>query len=132
MRAARGRCIGVWNADDAREAAALIEGQRRIREGCALIYFPYAILREHRWWGLFTTRRTIDVPARPFDRAVFERTSLTGTFYLFDRALYDRVGPFDEHFYIAGISSGWCAPGGWSISAQARAWAESSPRAPAT
>lgn len=102
VRAARGRYIGVWNADDVREAGALVEGYRRISEGCALVYFPYVILRERRWWGLFTTRRMIDVPARPFDRAAFERTSRTGTFYLFDRALYDRVGPFDERFHIAG------------------------------
>ena len=102
VRAARGRCIGVWNADDTREAAALIEGHRCIEAGCALIYFPYRVLRVRRWWGLFTTRREVYVPARPFDRVAFERTSRTGTFYLFDRALYEQVGPFDAHFHIAG------------------------------
>lgn len=100
IQASSGRCIGVWNVDDIREAGALIEGVQTIQAGCVLVYFPYTIIKRRRW--LFSTQHTEFYPARPFDREKFESASLTGTFYLFDRSFYDRVGPFDAHFQISG------------------------------
>jgi len=102
VRAASGSGLGFWNVDDVRFPGALIEGAQRLAEGCALIYFPFQIITLRRWPGGLTTRRTEHYPARPFDREAFERASLTGPFFLFARSLYETVGPFDEHFRIAG------------------------------
>lgn len=102
IQASTGQCIGVWNVDDIREAKALIEGFQAIQAGCSLIYFPYYIISIRRWFRLFPMPHTDHYRARPFDRAKFESASLTGTFYLFERSLYDRVGPFDPDFQISG------------------------------
>ncbi|MBN1562415.1 MAG: hypothetical protein JXA10_01140, partial [Anaerolineae bacterium] len=42
IRNSSGRAIAIWNVDDDRTAAALIEGHRLISEGCAIVDFPFA------------------------------------------------------------------------------------------
>ncbi|MBN1200760.1 MAG: hypothetical protein JXJ20_02775 [Anaerolineae bacterium] len=107
MRAASGACLGPWNVDDVRTADALIEGQRLIAGGCDLVYFPYHVIRHIRLLGRVPIRRRSRVRAQPYNRDVFTRSMRGASFLLFARDLYQRVGPFDEHFRISGDFE-WC------------------------
>jgi hypothetical protein len=107
IAASSGLCLAIWNADDERYADALIEGYRLIADGCEIVDFPFAALREIRWLGLFTTRHQRRLPCQ-YDPVNFRRKARTGPFFMFSRAVYDRVGPFDGHFLIAGDFD-WCA-----------------------
>jgi len=102
FRVARGRCIGPWNVDDQRTAGALIEGHRRIRTGCALVYFPYTVVKYHTVWRTFAIKHRTHYQARPFDKAIFSHAMRGASFWLCARELFDRVGPFDDRFRIAG------------------------------
>jgi glycosyltransferase involved in cell wall biosynthesis len=97
IQASSGRCIGLWNADDIRTAAALAEGYHLIEQGCGLMYFPFTVTRPSRL-GLRQELR----PALPFDHDTFTKAMRGGSFILFGRDIYDKVGPFDEHFKIGG------------------------------
>jgi hypothetical protein len=108
VRVAAGRCVGFWNVDDMRTAGALLEGFRLIEDGCALVYFPYDVLLPRRVLGRMIGFRRAHYRALPYDRAVFTQAMRGASFFLFARELYDRVGPFDEHFLIAGDFE-WCA-----------------------
>lgn len=99
VRAAQGTVIGFWNVDDQRRADALIRGYEQIRQGCQLVYFAYEVIRPTE------TRR---YPAIPFDPIAHRRQMKCGPFFLFDRALFEQIGPFDERFRIAGDFE-WCA-----------------------
>jgi hypothetical protein len=107
VRASSGRCVGFWNIDDVRTPEALIEGHKLISDGCALVYFPYAVQMDNRVLGLFSVTRSTLYKARPYDREVFTRAMRGGSFWVFWRDLYDREGIFDENFKIAGDFE-WC------------------------
>jgi hypothetical protein len=107
VHASSGRCIGFWNIDDVRTPEALIEGHELIRNGCALVYFPYVVQMDTRVFGLFRVKRSTLSKARPYDREVFTRAMRGGSFWVFARDLYDRVGIFDENFKIVGDFE-WC------------------------
>jgi hypothetical protein len=99
VRASQGTVIGFWNVDDDRRADALIAGYRQMDQGCRLVYFAYEVIRPTG------TRR---YPAIPFDPIAHRQRMKCGPFFLFDRALFDQIGPFDERFRIAGDFE-WCA-----------------------
>lgn len=101
VRASTGACIGVWNVDDVRYAAALVEGARLIADGCEVVDFPFVQLVRRNWFGAFTTFRRTVYPA-PFDPARITPRAGFGPFFLFARALYERAGGFDERFRITG------------------------------
>jgi hypothetical protein len=102
-----GLCLAIWNVDDARYADALIEGYRLIADGCEIVDFPFTAVREIRWLGLFNMQHQRRLPPQ-YDPVNFRRKTRTGPFFMFSRAVYDRVGPFDGHFRIAGDFD-WCA-----------------------
>ena len=103
FRASTGRCLGVWNVDDVRTAPALAEAYRLIEQGCGLIYFPFTIIDFSRVIGM---KRTL-VKAPPFNYERFTKKMRSGSFIMFGREVYDRVGPFEENFKIAGDFD-WC------------------------
>jgi hypothetical protein len=107
IAASSGLCVAIWNVDDTRYADALIEGYRLIADGCEIVDFPFATVREIRWWGPLTTRRQRRLPPQ-YNPVNFRRKTRTSPFFMFSRAVYDRVGLFDEHFRIAGDFD-WCA-----------------------
>ncbi len=101
-----GRALAIWNVDDDRTSAALIEGYRRIREGCAIVDFPFEWSKTIRL-GPLTFRPRQKFPPQ-YDPANFRRKARTSPFFMFSRTVYDTVGPFDPHFRIAGDFD-WCA-----------------------
>ncbi len=100
LQAAEGRCLGVWNVDDVREADALIEGYRLISEGCMLVDFPFIFVRQ-KVWGRIGLEQCISHPVQ-YDPTVLTRKQRLGPFFLFARDLYQHAGPFDAHFRISG------------------------------
>lgn len=104
-QAARGRAITFWNVDDLRTPDGLIAGYRKIAAGCALVYPAYTQLRMKP--GSKRARSRV-YEAVPYDRDMHRRLMKCGPFFMFDRALYDIVGPFDERYRIAGDFD-WCA-----------------------
>jgi hypothetical protein len=106
IRHSSGRALAIWNVDDDRTAAALIEGHRLIREGCGIVDFPFAGSRTVHI-GPFTFHPKREFPAQ-YDPANFRRKARTSPFFMFSRAIYEEVGPFDPHFRIAGDFD-WCA-----------------------
>ena len=104
---ARGDALGFWNVDDCRYSSAVAEAIAGMRAGASLMYFPFVI--DHRWrkWGFVPRRRRTPYPAVEFDRGAFQTTFRVGPFFMFARALYDAVGPFDEQFRISGDLD-WC------------------------
>lgn len=99
VRAASGEVLGFWNADDIRTSAGLVEGVRRLQSGCELVYFTFEI---HQYG-----RKLRDFAPTPSEIEVHRRRMQAGPFFMFRRALYDRVGPFDERFRIIGDWE-WC------------------------
>ena len=107
MRLATGGVLGFWNVDDCRYPSAVAEAVAGVRSGASLMYFPYVV--DHRWrkWGFVPRRRRTLYHAVEFDPEVFRRTFRLGPFFMFSRALYEVVGPFDEQFRISGDLD-WC------------------------
>lgn len=101
VRVSSGACIGFWNADDLRYAAALVEGVRRMRAGCQLVDFPFVQITQGKAFGLLPVTRTRTFPPQ-YDPAVLTRKQRLGPFFLFARTMYETAGPFDEHFRISG------------------------------
>jgi glycosyltransferase involved in cell wall biosynthesis len=103
IQASSGRCVGVWNVDDVRTAGALAEGHQMISQGCGLVYFPFTLMYPSRLIGM--KRELYKAP--PFNYDVFTKKMRSGPFIMFGRDTYDEVGPFGEHFKIAGDFD-WC------------------------
>lgn len=101
IAAAQTPYIAFWNADDLRSAEAFIEGVGALQGGSNLVDFPFTRVSAGRRLGLFPHRQRLAV-ARLFDPASFARGNGLGPFFIMSRALYQRVGPFDEAFRVAG------------------------------
>ena len=106
IEASSGRALAIWNVDDSRTSAALIEGHRLISGGNAIVDFPFAGSRTMHV-GSFTFHPKREFPPQ-YDPANFRRKARTSPFFMFSRAIYDVVGSFDPHFRIAGDFD-WCA-----------------------
>lgn len=94
IEAAAGQVIGFWNADDARTAAAILDGVSRIRGGCEIVYFAYEIHNPPNPVRVFA--------ARPSDATGHRRRMEAGPFFLFRRDVFERVGNFDARFRVIG------------------------------
>lgn len=100
LAAAKAPCLGFWNVDDVRSSAALVEGRELMALGAELVYFPEVSVCANRRGIL---GRDVSFPAAPpFERDTFRSSMPLGPFFLFSRELYERVGPFDEQFHVAG------------------------------
>ena len=90
-----------WNADDFRTVEALREGYGALRQGFHLVDFDYARLAQTKRFGILPRQERIHVPCM-FDGASLSRRNGIGPFFIASRSLYDRVGPFDPNFQVAG------------------------------
>lgn len=111
---AKGDKIGLWNSDDTRFAGALVEAEQLFARGAELIYFPFFIKRYLKlgsWYLPLPVMQKIDKQVPEFNAATsaeFKRNMNCGPFFLFTKTLYQKTGPFDEQFKIAGDFD-WCA-----------------------
>ena len=93
--------IAFWNADDIRSTEGFMEGARALGSGANLVDFPFTRVSTGRRLGLFPLQQRLEVP-RLFDPAAFARGNGLGPFFMMSRALFQRVGPFDDAFRVAG------------------------------
>lgn len=113
MNLAKGEILGYWNADDVRYPKAVVEGKRLMEQGAELVYFPFVIKRYLNIgrWSLPLLWKKVDDQIPEFNhqtRTAFSCGMLCGPFFMFTKALYEKVGPFDEQFKIVGDFD-WCA-----------------------
>jgi len=132
IKASSGGTVGFWNVDDIRYPEALVSGVELVRSGADLVYFPYWSIRKRRRFlfvnlilsRILRSERIVapgygrPIPLRPyflfnkiqrrlitppdFEQNEFMRSFHIGPFFLFSRSFYEKVGPFDEQFRIAG------------------------------
>jgi len=90
-----------WNADDIRSTEAFIEGYAALKDGAELVDFPYTRVMLGKRFGVLPRQQRIHAPC-PFDSARFTRRNGLGTFFMARKSLFDRLGPFDANFRVAG------------------------------
>ncbi len=110
---AAGDAVGFWNADDKRYPPALTESPGLFKKGAELIYFPFIIKRYLKFCGRYflVHKQTIDKKIPEFNertKGEFLRDMNCGPFFMFTKALFSKVGPFDEQFKTSGDFD-WCA-----------------------
>lgn len=108
VQVANSQVCTSWNVDDSRNLPAILDGLNKIKEGAEMVYFPFIYKRYINFLGIdvLVKRKLITPPA--FAREKFSREMHGGPFYLFTKTLYQKVGPYDESFRIAGDYD-WCA-----------------------
>ncbi len=112
VQIAKGEIIGFWNVDDIRSTEAIIEAKALFDTGAQLVISPFLIKRFLKIFSFY-----LPLPAQkinkqipefvPETKKLFLEGMVCGPFFLFSKKLYDRVGPFDEQFRIAGDFD-WC------------------------
>lgn len=96
-----GAAYGFWNVDDTRHVDALLAGLALLRQGYTLVDAPLRVVQPRRLLGRVIGERVHITPVL-YHPDIFTRKATYGPFALHDRALFDQVGPFDEHFRVAG------------------------------
>lgn len=112
VKMAQGEILEFWNVDDVRYPGAVIEAQELFKGGAELVHFPFYIKRYLKFgsWYLPLPSQKIDkqVPQYgPTTKKLFLEGMVCGPFFMFTKGLYEKVGPFDEQFKIAGDFD-WC------------------------
>jgi len=107
-----GEIIGFWNVDDVRYPEAVLEGLKLFSGGAELVYFPFKINRYLKIFGHYflVHKQTIKDKIPEFNEKTkndFLHQMNCGPFFMFTKKLYEKVGPFDEQFKIAGDFD-WC------------------------
>lgn len=102
-------CFAPWNADDIRSGEAIVEGYAALRDGAELVDFPYTRVMLGKRLGVLPRQQRIHVPCA-FDSARFTRRNGLGPFFMARRSLFDRLGPFDPNFRVAGDTE-WASRG---------------------
>ncbi len=90
-----------WNADDLRSTEAFIEGYAALQGGAELVDFPFTRVMLGKRFGVLPRQQRIHAPC-PFDSARFTRRNGLGPFFMARKSLFDRLGPFDADFRVAG------------------------------
>ncbi|PIY92212.1 MAG: hypothetical protein COY70_04590 [Candidatus Magasanikbacteria bacterium CG_4_10_14_0_8_um_filter_42_12] len=100
-----GDIIGFWHVDDVRYPEAVIEALKLCTTGADLVYFPFTI----KWYiNIFHLPILVKwKKIKKFDSKTFGDSMSFGPFFLFTRALYNAVGPFDEQLTIVADFD-WC------------------------
>ena len=94
-------CFAPWNADDIRFTDAFIEGYTALQDGADLVDFPFTRIMLSKRLGILPRAQRIHAPC-PFDNARFTRRNGLGTFFMARKSLYEKLGPFDANFRVAG------------------------------
>jgi hypothetical protein len=107
IREASSDIIVFWNVDDIKFPKAVLSGVNDIRKGAELVYFPFFMFGIGKVTFLkkrirfpFLILRKINV--LPYNRELFMKGCMCGPFFMFNRKVVDKIGPFDESFTIAG------------------------------
>jgi glycosyltransferase involved in cell wall biosynthesis len=96
-----GAAIAFWNADDYRNPTALVEGIELVRQGHALVRFPWVCATERISRSRMKAERIIDFQDQEGQAERDPQVDFClGPFFVFDRRLAEE--PFDEQFHIAG------------------------------
>ncbi len=107
VRAANANVITSWNVDDVRNARAIKAGLEKIEQGAELVYFPFTYKRYIKMFGVDILVKKVLINPPTFNREIFSKEMHCGPFYLFTKSLFEKVGPYDESFRIAGDYD-WC------------------------
>ena len=99
--------VTFWNVDDIRFAKAAISGLKVLQENAKLVYFPFVYKRYISFFGYDILAKKITFYPPEFDRQRFVKEMHCGPFFMFQKALFKEIGPFDESFKIAGDYD-WC------------------------
>jgi glycosyltransferase involved in cell wall biosynthesis len=103
LRASTGTAIAFWNADDYRNPAALIEGIKLVRQGHAIVRFPWVCVTERTSRFGMEIRHVVDFQDHEGQARLDPQVDFRlGPFFVFHRRLAEDYGPFDEQFHIAG------------------------------
>ncbi len=109
---AKGEIIGFWNVDDKRYGQGIVEANKLFKNGADLVYFPFKINKYISLFGNYIRvyQKTINTQIPEFSQSTkpeFLKSMLCGPFFMFTKAFFSKVGPFDEQFRIAGDFD-WC------------------------
>ena len=104
MEVATGALIGIWNVDDIRNSAALLEGHQLKQGGCHLIDFSYKLEMTFKQLYGRPVQISFENPAVPYmqSRAGTVDWCRASPFFLFSAELYQQTGRFDGRFRIVG------------------------------
>lgn len=103
IREASGEFVTFWGVDDTRYAGAIIEGLNTAQKSKAhIIYFPFRYYRFVKIFGLMILVKVKTFIPPEFERGRFQKEMHLGPHFMVQRALFDRIGYFDELFKIAG------------------------------
>jgi len=104
IASAKGQVLGFWNVDDIRFPEAVIEAEKLVKHGADVAYFPFYIKRYLTFGSFSLPVMTTKVQGQvlEFEKRKFETNMTTGPHFMFSKQAYDKVGPFDEQFKIAG------------------------------
>ncbi|MEK7161427.1 MAG: glycosyltransferase family 2 protein [Patescibacteria group bacterium] len=110
--AAQGEAVGFLPMDDIRFPEGIKEAVELIHLGAELVYSPFKVRRYINVLG-----HNFLVFVKAFHKGVLEfneknypeflRSMVYTPFFIFTKSLYQKVGPFDEQFKIAGDFD-WC------------------------
>ncbi|PIR95913.1 MAG: hypothetical protein COT92_03945 [Candidatus Doudnabacteria bacterium CG10_big_fil_rev_8_21_14_0_10_42_18] len=105
-----GEMIGPWNVDDVRFSEAVMEAEDLAGRGADVIYFPFYLKRYIKLgpFDLPVARREVSGEVLKFEKRKFETTMTAGPHFMFTKKAFEKVGPFDEQFKIAGDFD-WCS-----------------------
>lgn len=107
IREALSEIITFWNVDDLRFPKAILDGINEIQRGAELVYFSFIVLgmikvsffnKRIRLPYLFIKK----INVVPYKRDLFIKGCMCGPFFMFQRSVFDKIGPFDETFNVAG------------------------------
>jgi hypothetical protein len=101
LRASTGTAIALWNVDDYRNPAALVEGIMLVRQGHAIVRFPWVCAAKRKSRFGLETRLVVDFQDHDGQAHLDPQADFClGPFFIFHRRLAEE--PFDEQFHIAG------------------------------
>jgi GT2 family glycosyltransferase len=107
---AKGEVLGPWNVDDIRFPEAVIEAHTFAQAGAEIIYFPFLLKRFLNLGPLAlpVLTRKVEGEVLEFEKRKFQINMICGPHFMFTKKAFEKVGPFDEQFKIAGDFD-WCA-----------------------
>lgn len=100
IRESTGDIVGFWNVDDIRNPHAVIDSLEQFRQGAKIVSLPFPLIT--------TTRNRKHVLSIKYYDAKYlsshdpESEYILVPFFLVSKKVFEKVGLFDEQFYITG------------------------------
>ncbi|MBF05367.1 hypothetical protein CL644_01525 [bacterium] len=103
IKEAEGKFVTFWGVDDTRFAKAIIDGLNALQNSRAdIAYFPFRYHRFVQIVGLKILAKVKTFTPPKFEKERFLKEMHLGPHFITRRALFERIGYFDESFKIAG------------------------------